>query len=131
MSYRYGRTSKARLATCHPELQRLFNSLIKDYDVTILCGHRGKEEQNKAFKEGRSTITYPNGKHNSQPSLAIDAGLYPIDWNDKGRWYMFVGVVKERARQLNIKIRCGADWDNDLKTSDQSFHDLPHFELIL
>jgi peptidoglycan LD-endopeptidase CwlK len=129
MSYKYGKTSKARLETCHPELQRLFNSLIQDYDISILCGHRGKEEQNKAVSDGKSTVVYPKSKHNSQLSLAVDAGLYPIDWNDMGRWYMFVGIVKERALQLGINIRCGADWDSDLKTSDQSFHDLPHFEL--
>ncbi len=129
--FKYGKTSKARLATCHPEIQRLCNSLIKDYDVTILCGHRGKEAQNKAFNEGRSTITYPNGKHNAQPSLAVDMGLYPINWEDSGRWYMFVGIVKERARQLGIEIRCGGDWDGDCKTDDQKFHDLPHFEIVL
>ena len=131
MSYKYGKSSKERLSTCHPELQRLFNSLIEHYDISILCGHRGKEAQNKAFKEGRSGIVYPNGKHNSQPSLAVDAGLFPIEWEDKGRWYMFVGIVRERARELGIKVRCGADWDDDLRTSNQAFHDLPHIELVL
>jgi peptidoglycan L-alanyl-D-glutamate endopeptidase CwlK len=131
MSYKYGKSSKDRLVTCHPEIQRLFNSLIEHYDISILCGYRDEEAQSKVFKEGKSTVVYPNGKHNSQPSLAIDAGLYPIDWSDKGRWYMFIGIVKERARQLGIKVRCGGDWASDLKTSDQTFHDLPHVELIL
>ncbi len=129
--FKFGRSSERRLRTCHPDLQRLCDSLIKDYDISILCGYRGEEAQNKAFKEGKSTITYPDGKHNAQPSLAVDMGLYPIDWEDAGRWYMFVGIVKERARQLGIKIRCGADWDNDGNTDDQKLHDLPHFELVL
>ena len=48
MSYKYGKTSTARLATCHPEIQRLFNSLIKDYDVSVICGHRTEAEQDAA-----------------------------------------------------------------------------------
>lgn len=128
MSYRYGKASKARLATCHPEIQRLFNSLINDYDVSIICGHRTEEEQDAAVAKGASKTKYPNSKHNSLPSLGVDAALYPIDWNDVGRHYMFVGIVRERARELGIPIRCGADWDSDFATNDQTFNDLVHFE---
>jgi|5B_taG_2_1085324.scaffolds.fasta_scaffold02054_6 hypothetical protein len=128
MSYKYGKTSAARLATCHPEIQRLFNSLIKDYDVSVICGHRTEAEQDAAVNSGNSKTMYPNSKHNSLPSLGIDAALYPIDWNDVGRHYMFVGIVRERARQLGIPIRCGADWDSDFATNDQTFNDLVHFE---
>ena len=128
MSYKYGKTSAARLATCHPEIQRLFNSLIKDYDVSVICGHRTEAEQDAAVNSGNSKTMYPNSKHNSLPSLGIDAALYPIDWNDGGRHYMFVGIVRERARQLGIPIRCGADWDSDFATNDQTFNDLVHFE---
>ncbi len=127
--YRYGRTSKARLESCHPLIQKLFNSLIEDYDISIICGHRTKEEQDEAVRTKASKTQYPDSKHNSYPSNGIDAALYPIDWNDVGRHYMFVGVVRERARKLGIKIRCGADWDSDFATNDQTFDDLVHFEL--
>lgn len=129
MSYTYGKVSAERLATCHPDLQRLFNSLIEDYDVTILCGHRTEAEQNAAFASGASKLKWPNGKHNSLPSRAVDATLHPVQWNDNGRHYMFIGIVKERARQLGISIRCGGDWDGDNETRDQTFNDLVHFEL--
>ena len=128
MSYKYGKTSAARLATCHPEIQRLFNSLIKDYDVSVICGHRTEAEQDAAVNSGNSKTLYPNSKHNSSPSLGIDATLYPIEWEDVGRHYMFVGIVRERARVLGIPIRCGADWDSDFSTNDQTFNDLVHFE---
>ena len=131
MSYAYGKTSKERLETCHPEIQKLFNSLIEDYDITIICGHRNEADQNKAFNEGKSGLKFPQGKHNSLPSLAVDAMLFPIDWNDNGRNYMFAGIVKERARALGINLRLGADWDGDISTKDQKFHDLVHFELKL
>ena len=102
--------------------------MIEDYDVSIICGHRSKAEQDKAVADGASKTRYPNSKHNSIPSLGIDAALYPINWNDHGRHYMFVGIVRERAKQLGIPIRCGADWDSDFATNDQTFNDLVHFE---
>jgi hypothetical protein len=31
---------------------------------------------------------------------------------------------------MGIESRMGADWDGDFDTKDQTFHDLPHFELV-
>ncbi len=131
MSYSYGKSSRARLDTCHPLLIELFEDLIKDYDISIICGHRTEEEQNKAVASGNSKTQYPDSKHNRLPSLGIDAALYPIIWDDHGRHYMFVGIVIERAMQKGINIRCGADWDSDFSTNDQTFNDLVHFELVV
>jgi peptidoglycan L-alanyl-D-glutamate endopeptidase CwlK len=127
---KFGTSSKAKLATCHPDLQRLFNEVIEYYDCTVICGNRSKEEQDKAFNEGRSKVQWPNSKHNGSPSMAADVVPYPIDWEDTRRFYMFVGIVRGIAAMLNIKIRCGADWDGDMEVKDQNFHDLPHFELV-
>lgn len=129
MMYKYGKSSQARLDTCHPDIQKLFNELIKDWDISIICGHRTEDEQNAAVAKGASKTPYPKSKHNAYPSIGIDAALYPIDWNDTGRHYMFVGMVKQKAKDLGIKIRCGADWDGDNDTDDQTFNDLVHFEL--
>lgn len=126
----YGKTSSKRLETCHPLLQELFNSLAEDYNISILCGHRTEEEQNEAKRNKASKTKYPHSKHNIYPSHAVDAALYPVDWNDTGRNYMFAGIVRERARRLGINIRAGADWDSDFKTNDQTFHDVVHFELM-
>lgn len=133
MPYKYSKTSKLRLDSCHPLLIELFESLANDYNITIICGHRGKEEQNKAVAESKSKTPYPRSKHNTSPSIAIDAMLYNkgLDWNDNGQNYMFVGVVRERARAMGIKLRCGADWDGDFDTDDQKFNDIVHFELVL
>ena len=54
-------------------LQNLFNEVIKDRDCTILCGYRGKEEQEKAVSEGNSKLHYPHSKHNYNPSCAVAA----------------------------------------------------------
>lgn len=127
---KFGRSSRTKLATCHPDLQRLFNEVIKYYDCKVTCGSRSKKEQDKAYNEGHSKVQWPNSKHNGMPSIAVDVVPYPIDWLAFNRFYMFVGIVRGVAAMLDIKIRCGADWDGDMKVKDQNFHDLPHFELV-
>ena len=61
--------------------------------------------------------------------MALDVCPYPIDWNDKDRFYNFAGLVKGIAISMDIKIRWGGDWDGDNDLKDQTFFDLPHFEL--
>lgn len=123
--------SKERLEQCHPDLQKLFNKVIENYDCTIICGHRSAEDQEEAFRTGKSKVHFPESKHNKYPSLAADVVPYPIDWNDLTRFYHFGGYVKAMAESIGIKIRWGGDWDGDFDFKDQNFHDLPHFELIL
>ena len=80
---KFGRKSRQRLGTCHPKLQMVFNEVIKHIDCSILEGHRDAITQNKYFKEGKSKVKYPDGRHNKVPSLACDVVPYPIDWKDK------------------------------------------------
>jgi len=118
---KFSRKSKERLAQCDPELQLLFNEVIKHYDCTILEGHRGKQAQDSAHAMGKSQLRYPQSKHNKKPSLAVDAAPWPIDWRDINRFYEFAGFVKCMAIVLNIDITWGGDF--------KSFFDGPHYEL--
>jgi peptidoglycan L-alanyl-D-glutamate endopeptidase CwlK len=127
---KYSNRSKEKLESCHPDLQNLFNEVIKNYDCTIIEGFRSNECQEELYCQGKSKLKAGKSKHNQSPSLAIDVVPYPINWNNRIGFYHFVGYVKATADQLNIKIRCGADWDNDNDLHDQTFFDLPHFELI-
>ena len=131
--------SAKKLNECHIDLQNLFSEVIKHYDCTILEGHRPQHLQDKYYAEKKSKTPWPKSKHNSMPSLAVDAMPYPITWpdhksptyvKDLAKLYHFVGYVKATADHLGIKIRCGADWDGDLDIKDQTFDDLPHFELV-
>lgn len=130
----FSQASQAKLATCDQRLQMIFNEVIQHVDCTILCGHRGKEDQDKAVAEKKSKTPWPTGKHNSTPSMAVDVAPYPIDWSSKSkvlaRFYFFAGYVKSVADSMNIKVRWGGDWDSDLDFTDQNFDDLPHFELV-
>jgi len=131
---KFGKRSRTRLAQTHPDIQRLFKEVIKHYDCSVLEGHRNKKKQNEAFKKGTSKLQWPDGNHNELPSLAADVAPYPVSFKETpkniARFYHFVGYVLATAQRLGIKIRCGADWDGDKDFSDQSFDDLPHFELI-
>lgn len=132
----FSQTSLNRLHTCHEDLQLIFKRVVQRRDCTILQGHRTQDEQNQVFADNKSKVEWPNSKHNSFPSMAVDVAPYPIDWNDRGRFYMFAGYVQAIAEEMlatgliNHSLRYGGDWDSDTDTDDQKFHDLPHFELI-
>lgn len=127
---KFSARSKRRLATADPRLQQVFNQVVKWYDCTILCGHRGKQDQNEAFNKGRSKKKWPQSKHNQEPSIAVDVAPYPIDWSNHDRFYLFAGFVLGVATQLGVPLRLGADWDGDGDPTDQRFLDLVHFELV-
>lgn len=83
---KFSRTSKERLETCHPDLQAVCNELIKQYDFSVLEGHRGEQAQNAAYRKGTSQVRWPNSAHNKTPSLAVDIAPYPIDWENISRF---------------------------------------------
>jgi len=126
---KFSKKSKERLSTCDERLQTLFKEVVKHFDCTIVCGHRGEEAQNKAYKDGNSKKKYPHGKHNKLPSTAVDVAPYPIDWDDRERFQFFSGFVLGTAKQLGINIRYGGDWDGDNQLKDNNFDDLVHFEI--
>ena len=114
----------------HPDLRWLFNEVIKQHDCTVIQGWRSNEEQEEYYRTGKSKLRAGQSKHNKNPSLAIDVAPYPIDWNNYRRFYHFGGYVQGIADSLKIPIKWGGDWDGDNNFNDQTFHDLPHFELI-
>lgn len=126
----FSQRSLDRLATCHPDLQRVFASVIEHFDCSILEGHRNQARQDQLFEEGKTQVRWPHSRHNSQPSMAVDVVPYPVDWEDRERMTYFAGVVKGVAAMMGIRIRWGGDWDSDTEVDDNSFDDLPHFELV-
>ena len=131
---RYSKKSKQRLATCDQRLQDVFNEVIKHVDCSILEGYRNKERQNKLYDEKRTKVKYPNGRHNVNPSKAVDVTPYPVDWADRERQTLFAGFVIGIARSMGTKIRWGGNWDmysenGRWEVEDNKFDDFPHFEI--
>lgn len=140
MRFRFGPTSRLRLDTCHPDLQRLMDAAMMKQlmDFSILQGHRGEVEQNAAYASGASKIEWPSSRHNRVPSMAVDIAPYPIRWGNVGdpdrvkaigAFYKLAGIVLTVARELEIVVRWGGDWNMNGDIFDQDFDDLPHFEL--
>lgn len=124
MVYRFGRKSCEKLEQCDVRLQTLCNRMLErsGFDMTITCGYRGEEEQEKAFKEGKSKAHFGQSKHNSYPSRAVDIAMYPIDWDiNNPKWIYLVALAYDTARELGIKIKCGYFFKN--------LKDAPHIEL--
>ncbi len=131
---RFGRRSNINLDTCHHDLQRLFREVVKTYDCSVLWGHRTKEQQDEMYLSipPVTKVQYPDSKHNSIPSMAIDVAPW-LNGNitfEPRQCYHFAGYVKATADRMGIQIRGGADWDNDNDINDQTFNDIIHFELV-
>ena len=126
---RFGTRSKNNLKTCDQRLQNIFNEVIKYVDCSVLEGHRGEERQNKLADEGKSKVRFPNGRHNANPSNAVDIVPYPIDWNDRERFHLFAGFVLGVAKMMGVNLRWGGDWNMNFEVDDNQFDDFPHFEI--
>jgi len=125
-------SSKLRLAECHPDLQGLVETAITQFDFAVVCGHRGKMEQDAAFDSGKSKVRFPNGKHNSVPSMAVDLCPYrdgKLQWDDKEAFCYLAGLIKGMALAVGIKIRWGGDFNRDGNLHNDRFVDSPHFEI--
>ena len=127
---RFSDKSISNLATCDPRLQRVFHEVIKHFDCTILEGRRDKERQNRMVEEGKSQVRWPDGKHNTVPSMAVDVTPYPVVWEDRERQTLFAGYVLATAKAMDIDLRWGGDWNRDTEVRDNTFDDLVHFEIV-
>ena len=127
---KFGSKSRKNLATCHEDLQDIFNEVIKYVDCSVIEGHRSQERQDKLYEEGKTKLKYPKGRHNASPSRAVDVVPYPIDWDDRERFHLFAGFVLGVAQSMEINIRWGGDWNKNFEVDDNQFDDFPHFELL-
>ena len=126
----FGKRSTERLDSCHVDLVRLFETVVRNYDCTILQGHRGEKPQNAAFDAGNSKLRYPDGKHNKLPSMAVDVAPWPLDWSNEGRFKHFAGFVQGVAAEMGLDLRWGGDWDQDGRDLGRGFLDAPHLEIV-
>lgn len=128
----FGAASEMQLATCHPDLQRLFRRVVEFWDCQVLEGKRSEAQQQINVAHGVSkTLDSKHVYPIDGPSLAADVAPYPVKWNDLPRFYAFAGFVIGTAREMGITLRWGGDWDSDREFADQKFNDLPHFELVI
>ena len=128
--------SLERLNTCHPFLRRVVLAVAEEMKIQVICGYRGKEEQDRAFGEGKSKLKFPKSKHNIYPSEAVDLaplkmvdGKLIIDWNDKKAFQDLANCMFKYAYKFGIGIRWGGDFNMDGTKTTNDAWDLPHWEL--
>ena len=149
---KFGKQSQSNLNTCHKDLQTLCNEIIKDYDFSVVYGHRSMAIQNALFLKGRGlrvgvkgdkrehyiikhkekVVTYRGferkSNHNHYPSLAVDIIPYPSGWANQNKIYELAGFAKATYLKLKAEgkikneMRFGSDWKNPA--------DPPHIEII-
>jgi peptidoglycan L-alanyl-D-glutamate endopeptidase CwlK len=122
--------SLENLQNVHPELRRLVEAVAQEFEVEVLCGYRGEAEQMAAYHSGHSKLPFPESKHNRSPAEAVDLSPVPYDPSNKDRLYFIAGFVLGTASRLGVRIRCGADFNQNFDPKDEHFKDLFHFELI-
>ena len=127
--FKLGKRSKDNLKHVDIRLQKLCYEVIKEFDFTVIEGHRTLERQQELFKEGKSQIDgiTTKGNHNYLPSRAIDIipykkGHNPFDGSDESElmFWRMLWQFNRASKKLGIPITLGAYW---------SFKDFPHIEL--
>ena len=146
MIYEYGSKSRAKLATCHHELEGIMDDALdmSPYDITIIHGWRGEEVQNALYDSHASTKRFPDSRHNksNDPLLSINqektsdaVDFAPwidgaIPWDDTHIFACIAGVIMAAALDRGRTVRWGGDWDGDGTTTDQSLMDWGHIEIL-
>ena len=105
--------------------------------VIVVEGLRTKARQIQLYAQGRTApgkiVTWTlNSKHID--GLAID--LAPInrdgsiDWNDLAKFDRINKAMQQAASELKVKIRWGADWNQNGKHREKGESDSPHWEKL-
>lgn len=130
--FHFGYGSLKQRDTLHPDLKKVLDEASKTFNFTILCGYRNEEDQNKAYKEGNSKVKWPDSRHNTYPSEAVDCVPYDktgVPWKDVYRFARMMGHIEAAAIRVGVQIELGMDWDMDGDTVEHSFKDFPHVQL--
>ena len=103
MSYTYSRTSRERLETCHPDIQTIWNEVIKWIDASVFCGHRGEEAQNEASQIiAKAREATELEREQMLATLKRDFGRLVIDTTSKATGKVLSDEDQERINQETI-----------------------------
>lgn len=114
--------SQTKLNTCHSDLIKLIEAVAETEKCAVICGFRGRHEQEKAYMAGKSKAKWGQSKHNLKPSHAVDVVPVPLNWEDIPAFEKLGEKIMAKAEEMGINIRWGRDFTN--------LKDYPHFELI-
>lgn len=138
MGFSISRRSESSLVSVHPDLAQVLRQslLLGVLDFIVIEGHRTEDRQEMLFRQRKTQVHWPKGKHNALPSLAVD--IMPVVptgvdvWSAAALvyWYSVAHVVLATAAFCGTRVRWGGDWDGDRDLTEERFRDLGHFELL-
>lgn len=142
MTYALGARSLARLDGVHPDLVRVIKLAISlsPIDFAVIEGLRTDARQAELYAQGRTKpgpkVTWTlASRHKRQPSgygEAVDLAPFiagAIDWTAGKNFDAIADAMFKAADQLGVKLRWGADWNQNGKPRERGESDSPHWEL--
>jgi peptidoglycan L-alanyl-D-glutamate endopeptidase CwlK len=81
---------------------------------------------------GNSKVKWPNSKHNSKPSRAVDIAPYingKLSWKDEDCVALSKHILGVASR-LGVPLRWGGDFNMDGDKTKYDAWDKPHYELV-
>ncbi|RLI68819.1 MAG: hypothetical protein DRP02_11790 [Candidatus Gerdarchaeota archaeon] len=130
----FGRTSLARLGTCHPRIRYWLREAIKTspLDLGIVCGYRDVNEQMTAYANGKSDARYGESPHNfiwgdRACSLAVDVLPYDAETQNYDESEKAVKELYDHLMFTADRVGLRVSWGGDFK----NLKDIPHWEIII
>jgi peptidoglycan L-alanyl-D-glutamate endopeptidase CwlK len=134
MGFKLGKTSLDRLQGVDETLVNVVKRAIEisEVDFTVLEGVRTLERQRELYAQGRTApgkIVTWTMKSRHIEGKAVDLVPYPLDWNDLDKFNKIKDAMFQAAKELDVNLRWGADWDGDGNYREKGEYDSPHFEI--
>ena len=134
MGFKLGKTSLARLKGVDETLVNVVKRAIEisEVDFTVLEGVRTLERQRELYAQGRTApgkIVTWTMKSRHIEGKAVDLVPYPLDWNDLEKFNKIKDAMFQAAKELDVNLRWGADWNGNGEYREKGEYDSPHFEI--
>lgn len=137
--FKLSQRSLSRLVGVNEDLVSVVKRAIEisEVDFMVVEGIRTKQRQEELYAQGRTkpgkVVTWTmKSKHID--GLAVDIAPCnkdgSINWNDLKMFDKMADAMFKAAKELNINIRWGRDWDMDGIRGEKGETDSPHFELV-
>jgi len=149
--FSFGLNSTNQLNTLAEPLRLVLLKAVESYDFSITEGRRTLDTQIRNIRSGASKtidsrhiprdargVYDPQGLSEAADLVPYQKGVNP--WPQSGdtseevakkhrRFYFMQGILYQAAKELDVDVRIGVDWDGDLDFFDQDFDDMGHIEL--
>jgi peptidoglycan LD-endopeptidase CwlK len=148
--------STTNLALCNKVLVNCVHKVLPSCNVGVTFGHRNETEQHKLFVAGKSQLDWPDSKHNTMLSEAVDLVIYHPKYgylygdaahlatiaNAKGElvetvriwFYMQYArldtLMNVYAAEQGATLRWGGKWSNPDDLIGNSLIDVFHWEIL-